>query len=87
LIFKIKLLSEITEKRGKPEYFSGGLPLQLLRKGTSGVFGRLNVPVLFFEPNALTSRNDYYYNARQNVLYVRKHVNQYLAVWKPVIFV
>lgn len=85
--FKDELFEQITEKRGKPEYFRGGFPLQFLRKGASGLFGKQDVPVSFFEPNALTSRSDYYYNARQNVLYVRKRINTYLAVWKPVIFV
>lgn len=67
----------LSEKRGKPGV--GGEPLVFLE-----LLGANKIPVLFYEPDALTSRTNYYYNARLNELYKRKVFNKHYAVWFSV---
>lgn len=57
----------------------GGLPLDLDQTIRNG-----KIPVQFYEPDATTSRFDYYYNARYNTLYKRLKVDDNRAVWKSV---
>ena len=59
---------------------SGGLPLSLLKHIDDN-----KVVVQFYEPDPLSSRTDYYYNARENVLYKRKKINNTKAVWDSVV--
>lgn len=75
--FRREFFKELSDARGIAG--QGGGPLTLLEK-----LGRRKVPVQFFEPDPLTSHSDYYYNARQNVLYKRKTISSTRAVWSSV---
>lgn len=68
-------LSRIRSQTGR----QGGSPLTLIE-----MLGAKKVPVQFYPPDPLTSHQDYYYNARNNVLYKRKKISLTRAVWKQV---
>jgi len=57
----------------------GGDPFSFIEN-----LGADKVPVQFYAPDPLTSHQDYYYNARQNVLYKRKIISPTRAVWNQV---
>ncbi len=55
--------------------------------------GGEEVPISFYEPDPETARNNYYYNSRRNVLYMRikvtqtsccPHPGQVTFYWKPL---
>lgn len=75
--FRSEFFEGLSEVRGMPG--QGGGPLTLLER-----LGKKKIPVQFFEPDPLTSHSDYYYNARQNVLYKRKIISSVRAVWSSV---
>lgn len=74
---RIEFFDILSEKRGQPGV--GGEPLVFLEK-----LGAVKTPVQFNEPDPLTFRSNYYYNARLNELYKRKVFNKYYAVWLSV---
>lgn len=60
----------------------GGNPLSMIER-----LGAVKIPVQFFPPDPLTSHTEYYYNARQNILYRRKVMNNTKAIWNSVAIV
>lgn len=78
--FKDKFFEQLSRIRSIPS--DGGQPLVFIEK----ILGS-KVPMLFWEPDPLTSHNDYYYNTRQNVLYKRKIISNVRAVWFSVVTV
>lgn len=75
--YKDQFFTELSEIRGNPGV--GGMPLRFIEK-----LGAEMINVTFSEPDALSSRTEYYYNSRQNVLYKRQILNKFYAVWHPV---
>ena len=71
-------LTEILSRRNTS--LAGGSPMRFLE-----LYGRRFVPLNFIEPDPSTSRSDFYYNTRQNVLYKRITAGQRF-VWKRISF-
>ena len=72
-----QFFSDLSQARGNLGV--GDNPLRFIEK-----FGAKFVPVQFYEPDALTSHSEYYYNARLNILYKRNNLSKFNAVWHPV---
>lgn len=72
-----QFFEELSAVRGQPE--EGGNSIRIIEK-----LGAVMVPVQFYEPDAQTSHTEYYYNARLNILYKRKRLNQFYAIWQPM---
>jgi hypothetical protein len=69
-------LADLAEKRGRPAI--GAMPINVIEKLGS----REYIPVQFWAPDPLTSHHKYYYNARENKLYVRTVVSNSFALWR-----
>lgn len=74
---KNQFFEELSVVRGRPE--EGGNSIRIIEK-----MGATMVPVQFYEPDAQTSHTEYYYNARLNILYKRKKLSQFHAIWQPM---
>ena len=75
--YRSQFFEKLSQARGRPS--EGGDPIVFLEK-----LNNVMVPVQFYEPDARTSHTEHYYNARQNVLYKRKIINDNEAVWQPI---
>jgi hypothetical protein len=78
LEYRAKFFRQLTEKRGQPTM--GGLPIQFF-KNTLKI---KDITISFNTPNATTSRSEYHYNARDNMLYRKKKINANYAVWSSI---
>jgi len=72
-----EFFDELSEKRGDP--YQGEMPLNIIE-----LIGSEKIPMLNYAIDPLTSRTDWYYNTRLNVLYKRTFANKNYAVWRPV---
>jgi len=75
--YRKSFFESLSQKRGNPS--GGGLPLNFLE-----LFDTRIVTYSFTEPDALTSRTEYFYNTRTNVLHKRKKINSFHAIWQPM---
>jgi len=76
--FKEEFFDDLSRIRGIPSG-DGTIPLSFIEK-TLGT----KVPVQFWEPDPTSSHTEYYYNARQNVLYKRKRISKIKSIWISV---
>ena len=68
---------ELRNAHGKPGM--GGRALRLIER-----LGAKMVPMLFYQPDALSFHQEYYYNTRLNVLFKRKVLSEFNAIWQRV---
>lgn len=71
------VLDDIFQKRQQPTI--GGLPFQF-----KSLFGSKDILISFYTPDPLTCRSKYWYDSRNNVLYIRRVIRKSCAIWHPV---
>ena len=74
----VDFLADLFERRAKGTNEPGGNPHRFIE-----LFKGMEVPVQFFEPDANSFRDDYYYNSRENKL-KKKVKNGQLYAWKSI---
>lgn len=68
------VLNDIFQKRQQPTV--GGLPFQF-----KNLFGSNDIIISFYYPDPLTSRSKYWYDSRNNILYVKRIIRKSYAIW------
>jgi hypothetical protein len=68
---------DLAAARGKPSI--GGLPVEFVE-----LYGAENIDISFHIPDPLTAHRNYFYDARNNVLYFRKVISENYVIWQPI---
>ena len=71
------VLDDIFQKRQQPSI--GGLPFQFKE-----FYGAKDLLISFYYQDPLTTKSKYWYDSRNNVLYVKRVIRQSYAVWHAV---
>jgi len=71
------VLHDIIEKRGRSGI--GHNPIRFIER-----FGAKEVPIMSYEPDPTTFRDEYYYNSRINVLFRKLPTDDDRVVWKRI---